>query len=128
MEEEIIKLFDEVEAAQEEVKREKQRLDESEKNYKAREIELNQQEKKLTENLENLKKQRQEVVSQLPLDLKNMYDLIIQKKQGMALAKVKGQICGSCQIQLRAQILNEVLLGESFIVCENCSRILYFEA
>lgn len=127
IEEEIIKLMDQVEAANEEVKKEKERLKLVEKNFQEQEGELSQKEKAYQESYEGLKKKRDEIVQQVPLEIKSLYDTIVQKKQGLALVRVKGEICGACQLQLRPQLINEVRLGQSLILCENCSRILYFE-
>ena len=127
LEEEIIRVLDAVEAAQEEVKNEKTHLAQVEKEYLAREHQLTQKEKSLAEAAARLKSQRQELMAQVPPEARNLYDLIVQKKQGLGLVKVNGESCGACQLQLRPQLLNEIRLGESLIVCENCSRILYFE-
>ena len=127
IEEEIIKALDAVEAAEEEVHREKERLKQVEKDYQSRQSEITQKEKSLQDASENLKKTREEIVKQVPPDARSLYDLIIQKKQGLALVKVNGEICGACQLQLRPQLINEIRMGHSLIVCENCSRILYFE-
>ena len=127
IEEEIIKLLDQVEAADEEVKKEKERLKQVEKQHQEQETQFIQQEKTLRESYDDLKKKRDEITHQVPPDIKAFYDTIVQKKQGLALVKVNGEICGACQLQLRPQLINEIRLGQSLIVCENCSRILYFE-
>ena len=127
LEEEIIKLIDVVEAAEDEVKDEKERLKAVEKDFLSRETEMAQKEKTFAENIERLKKQRVDIMGQVPQDISTLYDLIVQKKQGMGLAKITGDNCAGCRLQLRAQLLNEVRMGMSLIVCENCSRILYFE-
>lgn len=127
LEEEVIRILDEVEAAEEEVRKEKDRLKQIEKDYQVREAELTQKEKALQETLERLKKSRNEVILQVPPDVRGLYDTIVQKKQGVGLVKVNGEICGACQLQLRPQLLNEIRLGQAIVVCENCSRILYYE-
>ena len=127
IEEEIIKLLDQVEAADEEVKKEKERLKQVEKNHQEQGGELSQKEKVLQQSYDDLKKKRDEIIQHVPPDIKSLYDTIVQKKQGLALVKVKGEICGACQLQLRPQLMNEIRMGQSLILCENCSRILYFE-
>lgn len=127
IEEEIIKLIDQVEAAEEEVKKEKERLKQVEKNSQEKEAEIGQKEKVITDSFEGLKKKRDEIITQVAPEVKSLYDAIVQKKQGLALVKVNGEICGACQLQLRAQLMNEIRMAESIVVCENCNRILYFE-
>lgn len=127
LEEEIIKLLDEVEAAEVEVKEEKERLKQIEKDFNAREAELAQKEKAANETIEKMRKSRVEIMSQIPPDVSTLYDLIVQKKQGMGLARILGENCEGCRLLLRPQLINEVKMGVAMIVCENCSRILYFE-
>ncbi len=127
LEEEIIKLIDEVDAADEEVKGEKERLKQIEKDFQAREAEMAQKEKAANETIEKMRKSRQEIMSQIPPDVSSLYDLIVQKKQGRGLARVLGENCEGCRLLLRPQLINEIKMGNALIVCENCSRILYFE-
>ena len=127
LEEEIIKILDEVEAAEEEVRKEKERLKLIENDFQAKETELAEKEKSFLEAVARLKKERGAILAQVAPDMRNLYDLIVQKKQGLGLVKINGESCGACQLQLRPQLINDVRLGSSLIVCENCSRILYFE-
>ena len=127
LEEEIIKTLDSVEAAEDEVRKERERLKLVEKQFQVRQNEIAEKEKFLAETIEARKKSREEIIKQVPPDARSLYDLIIQKKQGLALVKINGEICGACQLQLRPQLINEIRMGQSLIVCENCSRILYFE-
>jgi uncharacterized protein len=127
LEEDIIRIMDQVEAADEEVKKERERLKQIEKEYQVRQAEMDQRVKAAAEAVESLRKKRDEIVQQVAPDVRSLYDLIVQKKQGLALVKVNGEICGACQLQLRPQLINEIRLQHSVIVCENCSRILYIE-
>jgi uncharacterized protein len=127
LEEGILKAMDEAEAANEEVRKEREHLKQREKDYGILEAELNDKEKKLKESVENLRRQRQEIMAQVDPEIRNMYDAVVQKRQGIALAKVVGETCGVCKIKLRAQILNEVMGGASLTACENCLRFLYIE-
>ena len=125
LEEEIIKIIDQVEAAEEEVKKERERLKEVEKKFQEREGELSRKEKTLNEGLESLKKNREETIQKVSPEVRNMYDAIVKKKQGLGLAPLNGETCGACQMQVRAQVINELQLGQDLILCEACSRILY---
>ncbi len=127
LEEEIIKVMDSVEAADEEVKKERERLKVIEKDYAGKEAELDKQIKAHQEAIEGLKKKRDEMVHSVPPDVFGLYDLIVKKKQGIGLIKVNGETCGACQIKMRPQLLNEVRMYQALVTCENCSRILYVE-
>ena len=128
LEEGIIHILDEVDAAKEETRKEKEKLASVTKSFQDRDNEMAGQEKTLQGRLTDLKKQREESVAQLPPELGELYSRIALKKQGLALAVVSGEVCAACQMKLRPQLLNEIRLGEQIIVCENCSRILYIES
>jgi len=127
LEEGIIHILDEVDAAKEETRKEKEKLASITKSFQDRDNEMAGQEKTLQGRLVDLQKEREQSVSQLPPELGELYSRIALKKQGLALAAVNGEVCTACQMKLRPQLINEVRLGEQIIVCENCSRILYFE-
>lgn len=127
LEEEIIRILDEVEAVKEEAQKEKEKFAMATKAHQDQDHEMTAQEKNLQARLEVLKKERQEAVAQLPPELGDLYNRIAAKKHGLALALVNGESCTACQMQLRPQLINEIRLGEHIVVCENCSRILYFD-
>ena len=127
LEEGIIYILDEVDAAKEESRKEKEKLASVTKSFQSRDSEMAGQEKALQGRLEELNKQREESVAQLPPELAELYNRIALKKEGLALAIVSGEVCAACQMKLRPQLINEIRLGEQIIVCENCSRILYFD-
>ena len=60
-------------------------------------------------------------------EIASLYERIVEKKHGLALVKVEGEVCPACQMQLRPQVVNEIKMKEAIIVCDNCSRILYSE-
>lgn len=125
LEEEILKLFDEVEACRDEVVKEQVRLKEFEKVFQAKEQEVSQKEKEYLGKVQQLKVQKAESVTLLTPETKQLYNRIVEKKNGIALATVTGEVCSGCQIRLRAQTINEVMGGKGLVLCDNCSRILY---
>ena len=127
LEEGILYAMDEVEAVRDEVRKEKEKFASVSKSFQEKDNEVANQEKNLQARLADLKKQREESVAQLPPELGELYNRIAVKKQGLALALVNGEVCSACQMKLRPQLINEIRLGEQIVVCENCSRILYFE-
>jgi len=127
LEEDIIRILDEVEAAGIEVKKENERLKQVEKEYHLFEEDVNQKEKKLKNDIEKYRKDRENITAKIDPEVKERYDLVVRKKQGIGLARVHGDNCGACQMKLRPQVLNEVLLESAMVTCENCSRFLYIE-
>jgi predicted nucleic acid-binding Zn-ribbon protein len=74
---------------------------------------LLKKEKKLTDDLDS------EVVFK--------FERIIRNKMGLGIVAIKGNVCMGCHMILPAQFSNNVRLGEEFVFCPYCSRILYYE-
>jgi predicted nucleic acid-binding Zn-ribbon protein len=74
---------------------------------------LLKQEKKLTDDLDS------EVVFK--------FERIIRNKMGLGIVAIKGNVCMGCHMILPAQFSNNVRLGEDFVFCPYCSRILFYE-
>jgi predicted nucleic acid-binding Zn-ribbon protein len=70
-------------------------------------------EKKLTENLDS--------------EMVFKFERIIKNKMGIGIVAIKGNVCMGCHMILPVQFANEVRIGEEFVFCPYCSRILYFE-
>ncbi len=127
IEEAILKLMDAVEAAARELKAEKVRLDQIAKDFQVKEQAVIAQENSLKAEVETLKKEREALVAGLPNAIALLYGQIANHKQGIVLAPIQGHVCGACKISLRAQVINEVQMGQKVVSCDNCSRILYIE-
>jgi len=87
---------------------------EAEINDKQKHIDvLHKKESKLTENLDS------EVVFK--------FERIIKNKMGIGIVAIKGNVCMGCHMILPIQFANEVRIGEEFVFCPYCSRILFYE-
>jgi predicted nucleic acid-binding Zn-ribbon protein len=87
---------------------------EAEINDKHKQIDdLHKREIKLTENLDS------EVVFK--------FERIIKNKMGIGIVAIKGNVCMGCHMILPVQFANEVRIGEEYIFCPYCSRILFYE-
>ena len=101
-------------AQQEKELEERRKKIEAEINEKQKQIDtLRKKESKLTENLDT------EVVFK--------FERIIKNKQGVGIVAIKGNVCMGCHMILPVQFANEVRIGEDFIFCPYCSRILFYE-
>jgi predicted nucleic acid-binding Zn-ribbon protein len=71
--------------------------------------------------------ERQKAVAQIPEDILDHYQRIAKRHGGVALAEVRGEICGMCGVRIRPHVFQELRSenGELYH-CETCTRILYF--
>lgn len=127
VEEDIITLFDEIEAAQSRCAEEKKIFEEETQQVEKEKQVIKGEEKQLTERVNSLASQRAEVVSAIDPALLGRYEAILESRGRIALTKVTDEFCGGCNMHLRPQIINEATLKKNIVVCENCSRILYAE-
>jgi len=74
---------------------------------------LRKKESKLTENLDN--------------EMVFKFERIIKNKMGIGIVAIKGNVCMGCHMILPVQFANEVRIGEEYVFCPYCSRILYYE-
>jgi predicted nucleic acid-binding Zn-ribbon protein len=74
---------------------------------------LREKEKKMTENLDS--------------EMVFKFERIIKNKEGKGIVAIKRNVCMGCHMILPVQFANEVRIGEEFVFCPYCSRILYYE-
>jgi predicted nucleic acid-binding Zn-ribbon protein len=113
-------------------------LDEQIKQYAAL---IDQQEKELTEKragietevsekkkyVDTLLKKEKKLTDDLDSEVVFKFERIIRNKMGLGIVAIKGNVCMGCHMILPAQFSNNVRLGQEFVFCPYCSRILYYE-
>ncbi|MCL2242884.1 MAG: C4-type zinc ribbon domain-containing protein [Treponema sp.] len=113
-------------------------LDEQIKQHTAlieqQEKELEERRKKIEEEIEQKRKQvdalrekENNLTENLDSEMVFKFERIIKNKMGIGIVAIKGNVCMGCHMILPIQFANQVRIGEEFIFCPYCSRILYFE-
>ena len=127
LEEKIIGLLDEIEAARAVLDEENKLFEEErEKTEKEKEA-VRSREKKINARLDELNGEREKLTGSLDKRLLKRYEMILENRGRHALSKIEGEFCEICNMRLRPQVINEVRLQKELVTCENCSRILYTE-
>lgn len=78
--------------------------------------------------VEELWQQRPSLLEALSSDARSNYDRLSRMRSGLALAEARDYSCQACRMSIRPQVFNDIRRGEMIITCENCGRILYFNA
>lgn len=127
IEEDIIKIFDQVDIENQKIKKEKEFL-------KGEEVKLNEEKRRVEEEtrkialeVESLKKQKAALTEKIDKTILAKYDRIIKSKDGLAVVPVLGESCQGCFRILPPQVIHEIRMKKDLVVCENCARILYLE-
>jgi uncharacterized protein len=55
-----------------------------------------------------------------------IFDLVSQRRHGIAVAEARDGICTICHVRLRPQVFNTIRRNDEIIQCDSCQRILYF--
>ena len=98
-----------------------------EKEMNAKKEELDRFLMDVDKNIEGKNKEREEFVGKIKPSLLKKYNMIKQKKDySDVLAKIIGYICGSCNMHIPPQMVNEIKGMKQMHVCPTCERILYW--
>jgi len=77
--------------------------------------------------IETLQKEEKELTDDLDSEVVFKFERILRNKMGIGIVAIKGNVCMGCHMILPAQFSNNVRLGNEFIFCPYCSRILFYE-
>jgi len=75
-----------------------------------------------------LAKERAQSAAVIDASSLSMYDDLMRKKGGRAVALLVGQTCGGCRVTLPSGKVQEVRRGQGLVTCNNCGRILIVDA
>lgn len=125
IEEDIIRIFDSIDAKNKEITKEKEVV-------KAGEAKLAEEKKMLEKQAESVKKELEVVKikrSELAVrvDPKNLskYERLLKNRDGLAIVPVANESCQGCFRILPPQVINEIRMKDALVVCDSCARILY---
>jgi hypothetical protein len=127
IEEAILNIFDEIDAGNKNVAKEKEFLKCEEAKFNEEKRKFAEEEALMKSSLEILKKQREELAAKVDKNILKRYDRIIKSKDGLAVVTIVNEVCQGCFRTLPPQVTNEVKMNSELVFCDNCARILYIE-
>lgn len=68
--------------------------------------------------------EREQILPEIPEELRDLYDDLRAKKNGVAAAALDGKVCRGCGVSLSPMALDAIRRSEDVARCENCRRIL----
>ncbi|MBP9733244.1 MAG: hypothetical protein KBD07_02580 [Candidatus Omnitrophica bacterium] len=125
IEDQILKLMEEVEAQKKSIADEKGILAESETKVKQELETITRETASINAQIEALNAERKQYLPGVDAEVLAQYGRILAKRDGVALAVLQGESCGGCGLSFPPQTVNEIKMKESMIFCESCSRIIY---
>ena len=81
--------------------------------------------------LAELNASRELIARDVSSNMLRVYNRIAQTRKGRAMSEVRGEKggtgkCSACNMSLRPQVFSDIRRGDDLIVCDNCSRILFY--
>lgn len=63
----------------------------------------------------------------ISVEVLERYDRVLAHRKDSALAEARDHQCGACHVMLRPQTYAEIRTNEKIMLCDSCSRILYYD-
>jgi len=127
IEEKILLSYDEADAVQAEIGKEKVALGAEEKQYLARKKEIEDDIKLMEDRVKVLESQRKQQLPGVDRVLLNRYEKVLAHKDGLGIAPINDNSCGGCHMNVPPQTINAIKMHDQLIECEICQRIMYLE-
>jgi predicted nucleic acid-binding Zn-ribbon protein len=127
MEDEILELFDQIEAAQAAVRSEETLYQDREKTFERERTAKEGELQSLQGELGRLQEDRRRQAVRVEPGLLQTYQRLLRSRGGIAVVQVKDGSCLGCHFALTPQTYNELRKGDILLTCANCQRVLYWK-
>ncbi len=74
-----------------------------------------------------LREERERLLGGVSQDARARYNVLIEKRDGLAVVNVKNGTCFGCFMNIPPQLFIEVMKNSKFITCPSCNRIFYYQ-
>jgi len=111
----------------EQIKQQAALIEQQEKELEDRKKEIEAEINDKKKQIENLQKKESKLTENFDPEIIFKFERIIKNKMGIGIVAIKGNVCMGCHMILPVQFANEVRIGEEYVFCPYCSRILYYE-
>jgi uncharacterized protein len=91
----------------------------------ARQAEIDAAAASLDDGLANHGRQRDQLTGQLPAALRKRYDMLLERRNGVAVVEARDGACLGCHMHLPPQLFNRLYVAQEVQSCPHCNRLLY---
>jgi len=129
LEESLLRLLDGGDSKVAELKTLEEELTVAEQKLAKREREHAERSQALAADLERLTAERSRIAGELEESLRKRYDLIFERKDGLAVVEVRKEgDCGGCRMRVSPQLITQIHRNSDIVFCPSCQRILCMPA
>lgn len=121
-----IELMEQTEAAQKEILRATQALNDARKLMDGQVAQLDAREQNLKRDLAELEANREQLASAVDASARDRYERLLRSKGENVVVGVEHGVCGGCHMKLPPQLLVTCQGEKDLVGCSNCGRILYY--
>jgi len=126
LEDKAIEIMEQIDSLSEQCRAKKEEKDHLEQEFVKGKEDILQEMSAMDKDLQALSEKREQFCKRVNEDLLKRYDLIRERKAGLALSPVLDGVCQACHMEIPPQKFNELIRGESLLICPNCHRIIYW--
>lgn len=87
--------------------------------------EIRAESSELIENLEKQQKAREKLFKEVPKQMQRKYQLLFERRGGLAVVKASQGACLGCNMHLPPQLFNSLMQVPDIQACPHCNRLLY---
>lgn len=127
LEDNVLKLMDELDKVQASFEAEKTVIAEEEKKYLAEKEKITADIAKLKEDSAGLETRRREAMQGVDKEPLALYERIVEHRDGLAIVPIVNNACGGCFMHLPPQVSNKIKMYDALVRCEVCARLLYLQ-
>lgn len=125
-EEEILVLLERIEDLTKDNQELTSRLASRQKEIGIERKQIEEEMKSIDDVIDALKAEKQKRLELLDKVLIQRYDVLIERRGGIAVVSAKNGVCLGCFMNIPPQLFIEVTKNSQFITCPSCNRIFYY--
>ena len=95
--------------------------------YRERMVDIEARMAKFDKDISQLQAKKDEVAAGLAAGLARRFEMIFDRRDGIAIVPARNQSCTGCHMNISPQLFNLLQRDDRIYSCPNCNRIIYFE-
>ncbi len=115
----------EIQGLEQEVEEKQQAMEALESQSAERCREIEEALKSFEGSRQSLSEQRQAQIKPLSRNLQRNYQLLMERRGGIAVVEARNGTCLGCNMHLPPQLFNSLLLAQDIKTCPHCNRLLF---
>jgi predicted nucleic acid-binding Zn-ribbon protein len=126
-EDELLAILARYEEAEKRLAEFKAEVDEVSGQYRERMVDVEAKMASFDKDIALLTAKKSEVAGRIDAGLARRFEMIFDRRDGIAIVPARNQSCTGCHMNLSPQLFNLLQRDDRIYTCPNCNRILYYE-